>query len=197
MLAQLRAGDEAAFSRIVTELTPALARLLRGVLRDKALIDEAIQDTWLAVVQGLDAFEGRAALKTWITRIALNRARTMAVRAGRTVPLSALEGDEAVDPERFRADGMWARPPERWHEENPERLLARKELFAKVDAALDELPERQREVVVLRDVLDWTSEEVCNALELEETNQRVLLHRGRARLRALLEQMLKLPVPPP
>ncbi|MDQ3340810.1 MAG: sigma-70 family RNA polymerase sigma factor [Myxococcota bacterium] len=151
-----------------------------------------IQETWLAVINGLDAFEERASFRTWVSRIALNRARTIATRAARTVPLSSLErDDQSVDHDRFGADGMWAQPPTPWIEEDPETLLARKEVMALLDAALDDLPERQREVVVLRDVLGWSSEEVCNALALEETNQRVLLHRGRARLRALLEEMLK------
>ncbi|MDQ3335724.1 MAG: sigma-70 family RNA polymerase sigma factor [Myxococcota bacterium] len=191
LVAQLRAGDEATFTRVVGELTPGLARLVRGVLRDAALVDEVIQDTWLAVINGLDAFEERASFRTWVTRIALNRGKTAATRAARTVPLSSLErDDQRADADRFGPNGMWA-PPQPWVDEDPESLFARKEVMTRLDAALDELPERQREVVVLRDVLGWTSEEVCNALELEETNQRVLLHRGRTRLRALLEEMLK------
>lgn len=108
------------------------------------------------------------------------------------MPLGSFElEDQPADAERFGPNGTWAAPPQPWVDEDPESLFARKELTTRLDAALDELPERQREVVVLRDVLGWTSEEVCNALALEETNQRVLLHRGRTRLRALLEQMLK------
>jgi RNA polymerase sigma-70 factor, ECF subfamily len=192
LVAQLRAGDEASFSRVVGELGPGLARLVRGVLRDPALVEEVVQETWLAVVNGLDDFEERASFRTWVSRIALNRARTVATRAARTVPLSSLARDEEpVDLDRFSDNGRWAQPPRPWGDEDPETLLARKEVMVRLDAALDQLPERQREVVVLRDVLGWTSEEVCNVLELEETNQRVLLHRGRARLRSLLEEMLK------
>lgn len=191
LVARLRAGDEAAFIRVVGELSGGLRRIVRGSLRDPALAEEVLQDTWLAVVQGLERFEGRSSFRTWVTRIALNRARTVATRAGRTVPVSSLgREDEDEDVDRFAADGMWARPPRPWIDEDPERLLARKEVVAQLDDALDELPARQREVVVLRDVLGWTSAEVCNALELEETNQRVLLHRGRTRLRALLERTL-------
>jgi RNA polymerase sigma-70 factor (ECF subfamily) len=197
LVAQLRAGDEATFARVVGEVTPGLARLVRGVLRDVQLIDEVIQETWLAVINGLDAFEERASFRTWVSGIALNRARTVATRALRTVPLSALEHDDQqpLDADRFGPNGMWLQPPRPWIDEDPESLLARKEVMTRLDAALDELPERQREVVVLRDVQGWTSEEVCNALQLGETNQRVLLHRGRTRLRALLEEMLKAPAP--
>jgi RNA polymerase sigma-70 factor, ECF subfamily len=192
LVGQLRAGDEATFSRVVAELSPGLARLVRGVLRDPALVEEVVQETWLAVVNGLDDFEERASFRTWVSRIALNRAKTAATRAARTVPVSSLARDgEPVDPDRFSDHGRWAQPPRPWVDEDPETLLARKEVMVRLDAALEELPERQREVVVLRDVLGWTSEEVCNVLELEETNQRVLLHRGRAKLRTLLEEMLK------
>lgn len=197
LIAKLRAGDEATFKRVVGELSPGLARLVRGAVRDPALAEEVVQDTWLAVVTGLDAFEERSSFWTWVSRIALNRARTAAIRAARTVPVSSLErDDQPVDVDRFGPNGMWARRPRPWIDEDPESLLARKEVMVRLDAALDELPERQREVVVLRDVLGWTSEEVCNVLELEETNQRVLLHRGRTRLRALLEEMLEANVTP-
>jgi len=187
---RLRAGDEAAFRAVVGALHGTLRRLARGHVRTDAAVDEVIQDTWLAVIRGLDGFEGRSSFRTWVCRILLNRARTMAVRDGRTVPMSSLDDAEQIDADRFTPAGKWARPPAPWDDEDPARLLARKELRALVEDGLEALPARQREVVFLRDVQGWTSEEVCNALDLTETNQRVLLHRGRARLRALLEERL-------
>jgi RNA polymerase sigma-70 factor (ECF subfamily) len=162
--------------------------------------EEAVQETWLAVLEGLDRFEGRSSLKTWIFRILMNRAMTRGQRERRTVPFSALfdpaaEADEpAVDPDRFqgpasRFPGQWSRPPHPWEEVPETRLLAR-ETLAQVRTAIDGLPPSQREVITLRDVSGWTSQEVCNALGLSETNQRVLLHRARAKVRRALEEYL-------
>jgi RNA polymerase sigma-70 factor (ECF subfamily) len=172
-----------------------MVHLAQGYVRSRAVAEEVAQEAWLGVLTGIGTFEGRSTLKTWILRILVNRAKTRAVREGRTIPFSALEGDEAaVEPSRFhpasdRAAGEWASPPRRWDELPEERLLAR-ETLEHARRAIEALPPRQREVIILRDVEGWSSGEVCDALELSEGNQRVLLHRARARVRAELERHL-------
>lgn len=194
LVAGLQAGDEAAFVTIVRRLHDTLRHLARAVVGSDALVDEAIQETWLAVIRGVDRFEGRASLRTWICRILLNRARTIAARDRRTVPFSALAADDdedaAIDADRFAADGSWATPPAPWADEDPARLAARRELVLLAAGAMAALPERQRLVLLLRDARGWTADEVCDALELSEANQRVLLHRARAQVRARLEAQL-------
>ncbi len=194
LLVRLREGDSAAFDVLVGRYHGRLLRLARMFVSTDASSQEVVQDTWLAVLAGLDGFEARSSLLTWISRILVNRAKTRGVREARSVPFSSFgdgEDDEspewAVDPERFTATGMWSAPPPRWEDETPERLAGNAEALALLDHELRQLPERQRIVVMLRDTLGWTSEEVCNELELNETNQRVLLHRARSRLRARLE----------
>jgi RNA polymerase sigma-70 factor, ECF subfamily len=192
LLTSLRAGDEHVFTALVDRYHAAMRRLARTFVSTDAAADEVVQDTWVVVLDGLEKFEERSSFKTWLFRILVNRARTKGSRDARTVPASSLPaGDDrdapAVDPSRFDARGMWSEPPTRWDAETPEKLVLRQELVTALDQAIRELPERQRTIVVLRDVLGWTSEEVCNVLELEETNQRVLLHRARSRLRAMLE----------
>jgi RNA polymerase sigma-70 factor (ECF subfamily) len=165
--------------------------LARLFVSTDASAEEVVQDTWVAVLDGLDRFEERSSLATWISRILVNRAKTKAVREARTSPLSAFgpETDEGplADPSRFDEQGKWAAPLPRWADETPERLAGNRELVALLEDELRQLPERQRIIVVLRDTLGWSSEEVCNALDINETNQRVLLHRARTRLRARLE----------
>ncbi len=195
LLAKLRQGDEAAFAELLSTHHRALRRLARMFVSSDALADEVVQETWLAVLDGLRSFEERSSLKTWISRILVNRAKSKGEREGRTVPFSALgdadeAGDPAVEPARFDGRGTWSQPPEKWEEGTPEKLLLRKEVSGILEEALTTLPERQRAVVTLRDVEGWTSEEVCNVLEINETNQRVLLHRGRSRLRTRLEQYM-------
>jgi RNA polymerase sigma-70 factor (ECF subfamily) len=178
---RLRAGDEAAFGDLVRRYQPQLLRLAEATVGSRAVAQEVTQDTWLAVVRGVDRFEGRSSFKTWLFHILLNRARTAAtkeVRAGRP--------DEGLG-ERFDASGAWADPPEPWAERAEDRLVA-VELAARVKALLPELPEVQRQVVVLRDVEGVPAEEVCRLLEISDGNQRVLLHRGRSRLRSLLAE---------
>lgn len=194
MLAQLRAGDDAAFARLVRGLDGLLRRLAAGIVKTQAEVDDVVQETWMAVIRGLGAFEGRSSIRTWICQILLNRARTRAVRAGRTVPMSAL-GDDSTEPavDRFTADGRWATPPVAWSEERPDVLAQRGEVLAAVERAIAALPDRQREVILLRDVEGWSSEEVCNALDLTESNQRVLLHRARGRIRAIVEAAVASP----
>ncbi len=149
----------------------------------------------MAVLEGLDTFEGRASFKTWLYRILANRARTRAVREGRSVPFSALAGREedesALDPERFDAAGMWRDPPVGWTDETPERLALEAETRAVMEAAVQALPPAQRAVLVLRDEDGLETEEICNLLDLTVTNQRVLLHRARTRVRQALEEHMR------
>jgi len=148
----------------------------------------------MAVVSGLRSFEGRSSLKTWIFSILTHKARTRGARERRSIAFSALtppgSDEPAVDPARFAADGTWAVAPSGWDDRSPERLLLGAEARAHLDAALTELPANQRAVVTLRDVEGLEATDVCNVLGISETNQRVLLHRGRSRLRAALEQFL-------
>jgi RNA polymerase sigma-70 factor (ECF subfamily) len=198
VVAALRRGDETAFTELVTAYSGSLLRLAQDFVRTPSVAEEVVQETWLAVLNGIDRFEGRSSLKTWLYRILVNKAKTRGVREARTVPLSALEveGDErAVPEERFRgADnqwaGHWASPPRALDTVPEHRLLAR-EARKQIAEALERLPESQRVVVSLRDVAGWDSDEVCDALGVSEGNQRVLLHRGRAKLRAALERYLE------
>jgi RNA polymerase sigma-70 factor (ECF subfamily) len=194
LLDALRAGDEAAFAELVRRHHVGLRRFARGFVASDAVAEEVVQEAWLAVVSGLDRFEGRSSLKTWLFRIVMNIARTRGVRERRSLPFSALtapgeDDPPSVPPERFqgRGDawpGHWAAPPRPW--EDPERRLASIELRERLRAALGSLPAAQQTVVTLRDVEGLGAEEVCDLLGLSEGNQRVLLHRGRARLRAAL-----------
>jgi RNA polymerase sigma-70 factor (ECF subfamily) len=197
LVAALRRGDEGAFGWLVDRYDGALRRLARSYVATSASADEVVQDTWLAVVKGIDGFEGRAALSTWLYRILANIARTRGVREHRTIPFSSAAGalDEGagpvVDPDRFGVHGdpgygHWSAPPTPWDDE-PEARLQSHETLAAVQAAIDALPDAQREVITLRDVEGWSSTAVRNALDLSETNQRVLLHRARAKVRRALE----------
>ena len=195
LTARLKAGDEAAFRELIEALHGSLLGLARTFLKDTASAEEMVQETWLAVLQGLDRFEGRSSLKTWIFSILANKARTRAVRDGREVLFSEMasaeETDEpAVDPSRFKASGFWNEPPRPWDDDTPERLLANAEMMQHLKRALEALPATQRVVVVLRDMEGLSAEEACNILNVSETNQRVLLHRGRSRLRRMLEDAL-------
>lgn len=198
LVERLRAGDERAFALVVDRYHAMLARLARMYVRDPAVAEEVVQDTWLGVVRGIRTFEGRASLKTWIFRILVNQAKTRGEREARTIPFAAFAGtgDEGptVDPRRFRGPGEpparhWVSPPRSWEAVPDERLLAR-ETRERISAAIDALPPSQREVITLRDVEGWSSDEVCNALGLSETNQRVLLHRARAKVRHALARYL-------
>src|SRR5215218_2528997 len=198
LLERLKAGDEDAFMTLVDKYGPLMLRIALGHVRSRAVAEEVVQESWLGVLQGLDRFEGRSSLKTWILRIVANRARTRGEREARSVPLSSLAPDEdedgpAVDPDRFlppdhpRYPGGWAVPPRSWARLPEERLLAA-ETLQQVRAAIAKLPARQQEVIVLRDVEGWEPEEVSAALELTPGNQRVLLHRARSKVRADLER---------
>lgn len=196
LLARLRAGDEDAFTTLVRQQHGALRSFVRTFVASPATADEVVQETWLAVLTGLSRFEGRSSLRSWIFSIAANQARRRAVRDGRTILFSdfapaANEDEPAVDPSRFNAAGYWHQPPRPWDDFTPERLAASQQIRTALAAALDELPPAQRTVVILRDVAGCTAVEACNVLGISETNQRVLLHRGRARLRRLLEPVME------
>jgi RNA polymerase sigma-70 factor (ECF subfamily) len=192
---RVRAGDRAAFTGLVRRHGGALLRLARVFVHDEATAEEVVQDTWLAVLDGLDGFEGRAAFKSWLYRILANRARTRATREGRTVPFSALAAADddapAVDAERFDEGGKWRDPPVGWSEETPERLALAAETRAVMEAAVAALPPAQRAVLVLRDEDGLETEEICNLLGLTVTNQRVLLHRARTRVRQAIEAHMR------
>jgi RNA polymerase sigma-70 factor (ECF subfamily) len=198
LLDALRRGDEDAFARLVGEHHASLRRVARLYVANAAIADEVVQDTWLGVIRGIWAFEGRSSLKTWIFRILVNRARTRAVRESRSAlftgalsPETGAEPESPVSPEHSPlgddsfAPGPWARPPDVGS--SPELSLLTKELRERLRTVIDVLPSNLRIVLWLRDVEGWSSEEVCNALAIQETNQRVLLHRARSRVRAALE----------
>jgi RNA polymerase sigma-70 factor (ECF subfamily) len=197
LVPRLRARDGSAFREVVKRYHPAMVRVAGTYVPGRAVAEEVVQDTWVAVMRGLDGFEGRSSLKTWIFRILANQAKRRGERERRTVPLSSLAGeldqdDASVAPERFTGPpgrGVWAQPPERWSDQPESRLLADATL-AIVASTAKLLPENQRRVLVLRDIEGWTSGEVCDVLELTEVNQRVLLHRARSRVRAALEAAL-------
>lgn len=192
LVAKLLAGDEATFAALVGRYHVRLVRLARVYVADGSAAEEVAQETWLAVLNGLTAFEGRSSFKTWLFRILTNRAKTRGVRDHRSVPFSALgkaDNDEsAVDPSRFGPNGMWTSPPVPWEDDTPERILVRREALETVRATVETLPEAQRAVIMLRDIEGLDSKEVCELLELSEGNQRVLLHRARSRVRRALEQ---------
>lgn len=193
LVERLRAGDEVAFMMLVEQHQAAMLRIARMYVATRAAAEEAVQEAWLGILKGLDRFEGRSSLRTWMYRIVANVAKTRGQRDGRSIPFSALEGADGgsgVDPEWFqgaaeREPGAWRSFPEDWRGVPDERLAAH-ETLREIRRAIDDLPPMQAEVLRLRDVLGWSSEEVRNALDLSETNQRVLLHRARSRVRRAL-----------
>lgn len=196
----LRAGDEDAFRALVRGHHASLVRLATTMVDSRAVAEEVVQETWLAVIKGIDGFEGRSSLRTWIFRILVNQARRRGAREARAIPVPFLVGTRdtadgsAVDPARFVPDGQrwaghWCEPPAPWTDLPAERFSS-KETVAAAASAINELPSRQREVVALRDIEGLTGQEVCQLLGLSEGNQRVLLHRGRATVRSRLEKHL-------
>jgi RNA polymerase sigma-70 factor (ECF subfamily) len=194
----LRAGDEAAFEALMAMYGAAMLRVARMFVSTRAVAEEVVQDAWLGVLNGIGRFEGRSSLKTWIFRIVTNIAKTRGEREGRTIPFSAIGTDDeegaAVDPDRFfgpdsRFPGHWSAQPSSWAGVPEERLLARETLEV-LRREIEKLPPAQAAVVTMRDVEGFTSEEVCNALDVSETNQRVLLHRARSKLRQALEDYM-------
>jgi RNA polymerase sigma-70 factor (ECF subfamily) len=196
LLAALRAGDESAFVSLVERHHASMLRIAMVHCPRRDAAEEVVQETWLAVFEGIGRFEGRSSVRTWIFSILANRAKTRGARERRSVPLSSLAGggdDEdgpTVDPSRFAAGGPyrghWTKPPRAW-EDRPDGRALSEELRSRIDAAVASLPPKQREVITLRDVEGLTSEEVRNVLGLSETNQRVILHRARSRVRRALE----------
>jgi len=184
LLERLRAGDEEAFVALIGRYNHALFYVARSFVPTDAIAEEVVQDTWMAVVRGLSKFEGRSSIKTWLVRIAINRARSTGTRESRVLPLSRTEA--AVDPNRFDKTGHWMTPPENFIEDTEDRVIAGL-LSERIRSSLENLSESQRQVVTLRDVEGLDSKEVCKLLEITESNQRVLLHRGRSRLRQDLE----------
>jgi RNA polymerase sigma-70 factor, ECF subfamily len=195
LLARLRAGDEAAFEALVTRHYATLLAVAMTYVKGRAVAEEVVQETWLAVIQGLDRFEGRSSIKTWIISILVNKAKTRGVREARTVPFTALapEGDEpAVPRERFRGSGdafpgHWRAYPTQW-QASAETAAQDRETLQVVVRAIAELPHAQQSVIRMRDVEGYSPGEVCAALDVSEGNQRVLLHRARSRVRAALER---------
>ncbi|ABS25759.1 RNA polymerase, sigma-24 subunit, ECF subfamily [Anaeromyxobacter sp. Fw109-5] len=195
LVALVRTGDRTAFGALVRRHGGALLRFARVFVRASSVAEEVVQETWMAVLEGLDGFEGRASFKTWLYRILANQARTRASREGRSIPFSALAetggDDRAVDPDRFDAAGMWRDPPVGWTDETPERLALEAETRGVMESAVAGLPPAQRAVLVLRDEDGLETEEICNLLGLTVTNQRVLLHRARTRVRQAIEAHMR------
>jgi len=187
LLARLRDGDEQAFTDLVERYHSPMLRLALSFVSSQAVAEEVVQDTWLAVLRGLGRFEERSSLRTWLFTILVNRARSTGVREARTVPVA--DAGPVVDASRFGPNGAWAVPPEHWAEDAENRVDAAK-LSGLLRGGLDGLPVRQRDVVLLRDVEGMSSAEVCQVLAISEANQRVLLHRGRSKLRQVLESEL-------
>ncbi len=198
LVAALMRGDERAFATLVERFHRSMLRVARIYVQDEAVAEEVVQDTWIAVLQGLPRFEGRSSLKTWIFRILSNRARTRGVREGRSVPFSDLVTHEAdsheptVDPTQFypsdhpQRANVWVSYPQSWEDLPEERLLSR-EMREKIQRAIEMLSPVQRAVITMRDVEGWSAAEVRNALAISEANQRVLLHRARAKVRKDLD----------
>jgi RNA polymerase sigma-70 factor, ECF subfamily len=197
LVAALRAGDEAAFRELIRMYGGGMLRVAQMYVSSRAVAEEVVQEAWLGVLNGIDRFEGRSSLKTWLFRIVANTAKTRGVREARSLPFSAFaddEGEATVSPDRFlgsgeRFAGHWSVPPSNWAR-LPEGSLLAAETMDVVRRAIDRLPPAQRSVLTLRDVEGLEADEVCNALDLTETNQRVLLHRARAKVRAALEEYL-------
>ena len=188
LVVRLRAGDEAAFAALVERYHPSLLRLAETMVPSRAIAEEVVQETWLGVVRGIDKFEGRSSLRTWVFHILVNRARTTGVREKRRAP-AFTDWIPAVEPSRFGQDGAWVDPPTPWPDDVDDRLAAEM-LAGRVRARLSHLPELQRQVVTLRDLEGLGAAEVCELLAISDANQRVLLHRGRSRSRSMLEHEL-------
>jgi RNA polymerase sigma-70 factor (ECF subfamily) len=200
LVAALRRGDETAFMALVAQHQASMVRVALMYVADRGIAQEVAQETWLGVLRGLDRFQGRSSLRTWIFRILTNRAKTRGTRERRAIPFSALVGagedtdEPAVDPAQFyppghEDHGWWVSYPQSW-DNLPEGQLLAEETRTRIAAAIGALPPNQRAVISLRDVEGWSSEEVCTVLGISETNQRVLLHRARSKTRSALERYL-------
>jgi RNA polymerase sigma-70 factor (ECF subfamily) len=194
LLARLRAGDEQAFEALVKQLYATMLTVARTYVKDRAVAEEVVQETWLGVINGLDRFEGRSSLKTWILSILVNQAKTRGTREARTVPFAALapvDDAPAVEPARFRGPhepytGGWRAFPAKWNA--ADQVVQDRETIRVAMRAIADLPLTQQTVIRMRDVEGYSSEEVCATLDVSEANQRVLLHRARSRVRSALER---------
>ncbi|MGA8744611.1 MAG: sigma-70 family RNA polymerase sigma factor [Solirubrobacterales bacterium] len=186
LIKRLRAGEEEAFVQLAVRHHAAMLQLASSFVPNTAIAEEVVQDTWLAVLRGIDGFGERSSFKTWMLRILVNRARSTGVREHRSVAIG--DATPAVDRSRFDASGAWMAPPQHWIEESEDRVFAQG-LSDRLRRTLERLPARQREVLLLRDVEGLSSQEVCEVLAISEVNQRVLLHRGRSQLRQALEEL--------
>ena len=197
---RLRRRDEAAFVALIDRYHAQLVRVAAYYVPNRAVAEEVVQETWIGVLQGIDRFEGRSSFRTWLYRILTNRAKRRGEQESRSIPFAAFsqpddEGFTEVEPERFIPAGDWAG---HWVsyplnlQELPEERLLSDETRAVVQTAIDTLPTNQRLVITMRDVEGWSPEEVCNVLSITETNQRVLLHRARSKVRAQLERSLEM-----
>lgn len=202
LIRALRGRDEAAFAALIARYHEQLIRLAMAYVSSRAVAEEVVQETWIGVLQGIDRFQGRAAFRTWLFRILINQAKRRGARESRSVPFTALaaaqpgDNEPAVDPERFLPEGHpyaghWTAFPRDWQQTPEERLLSA-ETRALVRQAIAALPPNQRVVITMRDVDGWPAEEVCNVLAISETNQRVLLHRARSKVRRALARYLDL-----
>jgi RNA polymerase sigma-70 factor (ECF subfamily) len=196
-LEAIRAGDEVAFEAIITRYHGPLMRLAMAYVRDHGVAEDVVQETWLICLRTLDRFEGRSSLKTWIFGILINVARARRRKESRVLPFASLfrrdDSDSrrpTVDPHRFGANGLWTTPPDSWSN-LPEAKVIGREAVDRVKVAIEGLPAKQREVVILRDIAGMDSDQVCELLAISATNQRVRLHRGRAAVRRVLEEYLK------
>jgi RNA polymerase sigma-70 factor (ECF subfamily) len=187
LVARLRAGEQDAFVTLVSRHHATMMCLASSLVSSRAVAEEVVQDTWVGVLRGIDGFAGRSTFRTWLLRILVNRATSTGMRERRSVAVG--DAGPVVDRARFDASGAWMSPPQHWVEDAEDRLLAQG-LAEEIGAALEGLPVRQREVVMLRDVDGLSGREVCAVLEISEANQRVLLHRGRSHLRQALEEGL-------
>ena len=197
LLARLRAGDEQAFEKLVARLYGTMLTVARTYVKDRAVAEEVVQEAWLGVIRGLDRFEGRSSLKTWILSILVNQAKTRGTREARSVPFASLTLEDhapAVDPGRFRGPddqhpGGWREFPANWHA-SAESAVQDRETLRVAMRAIAELPLAQQTVIRMRDVEGYSAEDVCATLDVSEANQRVLLHRARSRVRSALERHL-------
>ena len=199
LLARLRRGDEGAFDELVIRHHGALIRMAMSHVADREVAEEVVQDTWMAVIESLDRFEGRSSLRTWIFGILIHKAKDRGVREKRHTTFSAFESydddnEEAVDPSRFQQSGEWAGhwafPPQPWDDQTPEKLLANQQAVHAMQQAIEALPTTLKEVLILRDVEGVEAKEVCELLKITETNLYVRLHRARERVRVAVETAL-------
>ncbi len=200
LLDRLRQGDEGTFDELVTRHHSALIRMALAYVADREVAEEVVQDTWMAVIDGLSRFEGRSSLRTWIFGIMIHKAKDRGVREKRHVNFSSFESvddnnDEAVDPSRFHQSGEWAGhwafPPQPWDDQTPEKLLASRQAVNAMNRAIEALPQRLKDVLILRDVEGVEAKEACDILRITETNLYVRLHRARERVRQAVESYLE------